>query len=172
MPISKQYTLGLSVLEMLMVIAIVASLMAVAVSRMRERDQDSIFRKDVTGFVSQVGRALSMVESRNSATCGRDETLRNISIVRQGTNGYALLPFCSLRVTPDVTVTPVPQSAYLLMGSTWDTGSDMVFAVFDVDGSVSAGVNGMIFRRGGLSCTARISSSGVVSLVGGDCPPQ
>ncbi len=164
---------GLTVLEILVVLSIIIMFAGVMLARTRDRDSEAVFHKDVTGFVTQVGRALAMADARNSATCGDDESLDRIEIVRTSVSSYSLIPYCHDRANPVVTYTPVPQGAFRLEVSQIDgAASGTTFAVVRAGGSVTPDPKGFTFASGAKTCAVTITTTGIINTSGEGCPPR
>jgi prepilin-type N-terminal cleavage/methylation domain-containing protein len=160
---------GLSVIEILVVLAIMGIITAIALPRFQDRNSESGYKKDIAYFIENVGRAQASVQAANSRDCGDTEKLDHIDIVRSGISHYQAISYCGLG-SPGNTPTPVPSKIIALESSQFDAGSALTFASLYSDGTTTPGPQGFIFVHGAQSCTITISETGVITN-SDSCPP-
>ncbi len=158
-------TNGLSIIELLIVITIIILFMVIGIPRFQELNTESSFKKDVTYFIENIGRARALVESTNSRRCDPGKKLERIEIVRADSSGYTMDSYCES--IPEV----VERIPFSLLSSQFDTDfSDEIFTILRTDGTVSPSTKGFMFTRGNLRCNVLISNMGIMRTQGDTCP--
>lgn len=155
---------GISLIEILVVITIIVLFMSIGVTRFQVLNTESGFRKDVTYFVENIGRARALIDATNSARCNTGDKLNSIEIVRTNTSGYVMQSYCENMVDP------VESISYSLLNSAFDPNSDGTFVTLYTDGSIEPSADGFTFVRGNMTCNITLSAAGVVQSSGTDCP--
>lgn len=165
-----KFSHGLSVIEILVVLAIMGIITAIALPRFQDRNSEGEYKKDITYFIENVSRAQASVNAANSRVCDGDEKLGRIDIVRQGTNSYQIITYCALLGGTGNTPTPAASTVFKLGSAKFDDASGTTFVSLIADGTTTPGPRGFIFTHSGQTCTITISSTGVITS-SDTCPP-
>ena len=165
-----KFSHGLSVIEILVVLAIMGIITAIALPRFQDRNSEGEYKKDITYFIENVSRAQASVNAANSRVCDGDEKLGRIDIVRQGTNSYQIITYCALLGGTGNTPTPAASTVFKLGSAKFDDASGTTFVSLFADGTTIPGSGGFIFKHSDQSCTIAISETGVITS-SDTCPP-
>lgn len=157
-------TEGFSIIEVLVVLIVIGIITAVVIPRFLDSDTNNSFRKDVTYFMENAGRAQSLALSSNSRSCANtaDERLERVDIERINDTEYQLVPYCEVVSTGASAGTPDPVHSMLFTIEHSTLTSCPTVASFFPDGTVTV-VCDANFQRGSESCAVTISQTGVIS---------
>jgi len=171
---TKTQSQGLSVIEILVVLALIGVFLAVALPRFQIHNTEAQFQADISTFLATVSRAQSMAAASNSRSCAQtpNERLSRIDISMIADNTYQVVPVCADITLEPSDPTPTPNAKFITSHSPMasvvqftgcdDIASECVFASFFPNGNVEV-LRSVEFRRGAQVCIIDLSSTGVVT---------
>ncbi len=158
--------MGISVIEILVVLIIIGIITGLMLPRFQDRNSENSFKRDTSFFVENIGKAQAMATSSNSRSCdgidadGNIENLTRVEIILANDTQYQIVPYCESVTNP----APTPNPTYIMSFTTQASElspTGRLFASFSTDGTVTPGST--VSFNGTQSCEISISTTGVVT---------